>query len=101
MLSLYSLQAIGYNCHQLQSLSLGWCEGVSDEGVKSLAYGCPDLRALDLCGCVLITGTGSIIFVLVVFITHDYGHWNFPINHIDASYLASLLYLYVLLSYLN
>ncbi|KAL0651787.1 hypothetical protein Bca4012_094478 [Brassica carinata] len=21
----------------------------------NLAYGCPDLRALDLCGCVLIT----------------------------------------------
>lgn len=50
-----ALQAIGYNCIQLQSLNLGWCEGVSDAGVMSLAFGCPDLRALDLCGCVLIT----------------------------------------------
>lgn len=40
----------------MQSLNLGWCEGVTDEGVMSLAFGCPDLRALDLCGCVLITG---------------------------------------------
>lgn len=55
-------QAIGYNCHQLQSLNLGWCDRVGDEGVKSLAYDCPDLRALDLCGCVLITG---IPFVLI------------------------------------
>lgn len=51
------MQAIGYNCSKLQSLNLGWCDRVGDEGVKSLAYGCPDLRALDLCGCVLITGT--------------------------------------------
>ena len=43
----------------MQSLNLGWCDRVGDEGVKSLAYGCPNLRALDLCGCVLITGTGS------------------------------------------
>ncbi|KAG7941734.1 hypothetical protein I3843_16G060100 [Carya illinoinensis] len=51
-----ALQAIGCYCSQLQSLSLGWCDNVSDEGVMSLAYGCPDLRALDLCGCVCITG---------------------------------------------
>nr|XP_019704024.1 F-box protein SKP2A isoform X4 [Elaeis guineensis] len=50
-----ALQAIAYNCSQLQTLNLGWCEGVSDDGVTSLASGCPDLRALDLCGCVLIT----------------------------------------------
>ncbi|EPS69842.1 hypothetical protein M569_04919 [Genlisea aurea] len=55
-----ALKAIGFNCHQLQSLSLGWCDGVGDEGVKSLAYGCPDLRALDLCGCVLITDESVI-----------------------------------------
>jgi len=51
-----NLQAIGRNCSQLQSLNLGWCENVSDVGVMSLAYGCPDLRTLDLCGCVCITG---------------------------------------------
>ncbi|KAG6395115.1 hypothetical protein SASPL_145707 [Salvia splendens] len=39
----------------MQSLNLGWCDRVGDEGVKSLAYGCPNLRALDWCGCVLIT----------------------------------------------
>lgn len=50
------MQAIGHYCNQLQSLNLGWCEQVSDVGVMSLAYGCPDLRTLDLCGCVLITG---------------------------------------------
>jgi F-box and leucine-rich repeat protein 1 (S-phase kinase-associated protein 2) len=27
--------------------------------VTSLASGCPDLRAVDLCGCVLITGIWS------------------------------------------
>ncbi|WVY90146.1 hypothetical protein V8G54_035660 [Vigna mungo] len=46
-----ALQAIGRYCNQLQSLNLGWCENVSDVGVTSLAYGCPDLRTLDLCGC--------------------------------------------------
>ncbi|CAN7133944.1 unnamed protein product [Brassica rapa subsp. narinosa] len=51
----YTLEAIGNNCNQMQSLNLGWCEKISDDGVMSLAYGCPDLRTLDLCGCVLIT----------------------------------------------
>uniref|UniRef100_A0A5B6Z2H0 Putative F-box protein SKP2A-like n=1 Tax=Davidia involucrata TaxID=16924 RepID=A0A5B6Z2H0_DAVIN len=55
-----ALKAIGYNCHQLQSLNLGWCENVGDVGVMSLAYGCPNLRALDLCGCVLITDESVI-----------------------------------------
>ena len=50
------MQAIGENCNEMQSLNLGWCENISDDGVMSLAYGCPDLRTLDLCGCVLITG---------------------------------------------
>ncbi|KAG2243729.1 hypothetical protein Bca52824_094431 [Brassica carinata] len=39
----------------MQSVNLGWCENISDDGVMSLAYGCPDLRTLDLFGCVLIT----------------------------------------------
>ncbi|KAL7176296.1 hypothetical protein ACSBR2_029776 [Camellia fascicularis] len=55
-----ALKTIGYNCRQLQSLNLGWCENVGDVGVMSLAYGCPDLRALDLCGCVLITDDSVI-----------------------------------------
>ncbi|KAK1406884.1 hypothetical protein QVD17_38493 [Tagetes erecta] len=55
-----ALKAIGYNCGQLQSLNLGWCEEVGDAGVMSLAYGCPDLHALDLCGCVLITDESVI-----------------------------------------
>lgn len=55
-----SLQAIAYNCRQLQSLNLGWCEGVTDKGVICLALGCPDLRAMDLCGCVLITDESVI-----------------------------------------
>ncbi|GFY96537.1 F-box/RNI-like superfamily protein [Actinidia rufa] len=59
-----ALKAIGKNCNQLQSLNLGWCEKVGDVGVMSLAYGCPDLRALDLCGCVLITVKIIIDFLL-------------------------------------
>lgn len=55
-----ALQAIAYNCSELQSLNLGWCENVGDLGVTSLAYGCPNLRALDLCGCVLITDESVI-----------------------------------------
>ncbi|PKA57727.1 F-box protein SKP2A [Apostasia shenzhenica] len=55
-----ALQAIAYNCRQLQSLNLGWCEDVTDKGVICLALGCPDLRALDLCGCVLITDESVI-----------------------------------------
>lgn len=50
------VQAIGRYCHELQCLNLGWCEEVGDVGVMSLAYGCPDLRIVDLCGCVQITG---------------------------------------------
>ncbi|XVE60212.1 hypothetical protein DITRI_Ditri05aG0109800 [Diplodiscus trichospermus] len=44
----------------LQSLNLGWCENVGDLGVMSLAYGCPDLRCLDFCGCVLVTDDSVI-----------------------------------------
>ncbi|XP_043688487.1 F-box protein SKP2A-like [Telopea speciosissima] len=55
-----ALQAIACNCNQLQSLNLGWCEGVTDVGVICLALGCPDLRALDMCGCVLITDESVI-----------------------------------------
>lgn len=50
------MQAIGGYCKELQSLNLGWCENVGDVGVMSLADGCPDLRTVDLCGCVCITG---------------------------------------------
>ncbi|MFS7996097.1 putative leucine-rich repeat domain superfamily [Helianthus anomalus] len=49
-----ALKAIRYNCSQLQPLNLGWYEEVGDAGVTSLEYGCHDLHALDLCGCVLI-----------------------------------------------
>ena len=59
------MQAIGHNCNQLKSLNLGWCEQVGDAGVKCLAYGCPDLRALDLCGCVLITGILYLLLQLI------------------------------------
>lgn len=59
------LQAISHHCSQLQSLNLGWCESVSDEGITSLAFGCPDLRDLDLCGCVLITGILYISLPLI------------------------------------
>ncbi|KAK9003032.1 hypothetical protein V6N11_060603 [Hibiscus sabdariffa] len=52
----HALQAIGRNCNMLQSLNLGWYYNVGDHGVMSLAYGCPDLRCLDMCGCVCITG---------------------------------------------
>jgi F-box and leucine-rich repeat protein 1 (S-phase kinase-associated protein 2) len=55
------MQAIAQSCGQLQSLNLGWWEDVTDKGVTSLASGCPDLRALDLCGCVLITGIQSLL----------------------------------------
>ncbi|KAK3000478.1 hypothetical protein RJ639_021311 [Escallonia herrerae] len=55
-----ALKAIGYNCNQLQSVILGWCENVGDVGIMSLAYGCPELRVLDLCGCVLITDDSVI-----------------------------------------
>jgi F-box and leucine-rich repeat protein 1 (S-phase kinase-associated protein 2) len=53
------MQAIARNCGQLQSLNLGWCDTVTDWGVTRLASGCPELRAVDLCGCVLITGNSS------------------------------------------
>ncbi|KFK44465.1 hypothetical protein AALP_AA1G259800 [Arabis alpina] len=40
--------AIRENCNQMQSLNLGWCENTGNDEVMSLAYGCPDLRTLDL-----------------------------------------------------
>ncbi|KAK8624091.1 hypothetical protein V6N13_065448 [Hibiscus sabdariffa] len=56
----HALQAIGRNCNMLQSLNLGWYYNVGDHGVMSLAYGCPDLRCLDMCGCVCITDDSVI-----------------------------------------
>ncbi|KAK4741033.1 hypothetical protein SAY87_024621 [Trapa incisa] len=55
-----ALQAIGRNCRWLQSLNLGWCDNISDDGVVRLAFGCPHLRVLDLCGCVRITDDSVI-----------------------------------------
>jgi hypothetical protein len=64
------MQAIARNCTHMQFLNLGWCDNVTDEGVTSLASGCPDLRALDLCGCVLITGNCHICSRLTPWITY-------------------------------
>lgn len=33
-------------------MNLGWCEGVTEEGVQILAHCCSNLEVLDLCGCV-------------------------------------------------
>ena len=33
-------------------MNLGWCEGVTEEGVRGLAHCCSNLEILDLCGCV-------------------------------------------------
>jgi F-box and leucine-rich repeat protein 1 (S-phase kinase-associated protein 2) len=57
------VQTIAFNCGKLQSLNLGWCDSITDDGVTSLATGCPELRALDLCGCVLITGNVQYLCV--------------------------------------
>jgi F-box and leucine-rich repeat protein 1 (S-phase kinase-associated protein 2) len=64
------VQAIGHYCNELQSLNLGWCEQVSDVGVMSLAYGCPDLRTLDLSGCVLITGISFKITAVYIYLAN-------------------------------
>ena len=39
---------------KLGSVNLGWCEGVTEEGVQSLAHCCSGLEVLDLCGCVKV-----------------------------------------------
>ena len=41
-----------HGCRKLRSVNLGWCEGVTEEGVQSLARCCRQLEVLDLCGCV-------------------------------------------------
>ena len=38
-------------------MNLGWCERVTAAGVAALAAGCPGLRALDLCGCIWVSGS--------------------------------------------
>ncbi|CAF2109901.1 BnaC08g48450D [Brassica napus] len=49
-----AVEAIENHCHELQELHLS--KKNQCDGFMSLSYGCPDLRTLDLCGCVLITG---------------------------------------------
>ncbi|KAI8531464.1 hypothetical protein RHMOL_Rhmol11G0138700 [Rhododendron molle] len=56
-----TVEAIGDNCNELLSLNLGW-----------LAYGCPDLRAVVLCGCVLITDDS------VIALANNYLHLRSP-----------------------
>lgn len=51
------MQALAKNCIALQVLNLGWCERITDTGVVGLASWCSDIRNIDLCGCVNITGT--------------------------------------------
>nr|DAD39865.1 TPA_asm: hypothetical protein HUJ06_014188 [Nelumbo nucifera] len=84
-----ALQAIAYNCSQLQCLNLGWCEGVTDAGVTSLAYGCPDLRALDLCGCVLITGI-SYVEICYWAISDKMSQLNIENDHFDFLFEVSI-----------
>nr|GEZ38173.1 hypothetical protein [Tanacetum cinerariifolium] len=103
-----ALKAIGNNCDQLQLINLGWCEGVGDGEVMSLAYGCPNLRALDLCGCVLITDDQLKEFPREVSIMKNVHHLNVvvivgaitvrPHFSIVTKYLPRLL---VGLSFLN
>ncbi|KAL1095050.1 hypothetical protein V6Z11_D06G130900 [Gossypium hirsutum] len=50
-----AVETIAKFCHDLQDLDLSKSfKAIGDLGVMSLAYGCPDLRCLDLCGCVRI-----------------------------------------------
>ncbi|XP_016544262.2 F-box/LRR-repeat protein 7-like [Capsicum annuum] len=63
-----ALKAIGFYCNRMQTINLGWCDKIGDEGVMSLSYSCLDLRALDIGGCVLITGkTCVLVYVSNVF----------------------------------
>lgn len=52
----YAWQALAQNCSGLQYLNVGWCEQITDVGVTALALGCRDLRFIDFCGCLQITG---------------------------------------------
>ena len=62
-------QALAQNCSQLQLLNVGWCELITDAGVTALAVGCPDLRVVDFCGCLRITGSVRIFKTILSFET--------------------------------
>ena len=50
--------ALATGCPQLQSLDIGWCGNITDEGITALATGCPQLQSLDISWCRNITDEG-------------------------------------------
>jgi F-box and leucine-rich repeat protein 1 (S-phase kinase-associated protein 2) len=55
-----ALLALAQNCCDLQFLNFGL---VTDVGVTGLAQGCPEMRAVNLCSCVLITDESVVALV--------------------------------------
>jgi len=55
------LAALGATCHQLESLSMRGCDGISSSGVQQLARGCPLLTDVDFAGCMITDqGVGAL-----------------------------------------
>ena len=48
-------------CPQLQSLYIGWCDNITDEGIRAVATGCPQLQSLKFYNCDNITDAGREI----------------------------------------
>jgi len=42
-------------------LNIGGCDDITDEGIKALATGCPQLQSLDISWCDNITDEGREI----------------------------------------
>ena len=55
------IRAVATGCPQLQSLSIFGCYYITDAGIAALANGCPQLQSLYICGCVNITAAGRVI----------------------------------------
>ena len=55
------IRALATGCTQLQSLNIGGCYNITDAGIRALASGCPQLQSLNIDCCGKITAAGREI----------------------------------------
>lgn len=58
------LSEVGGGCRLLQNISLKACKDITDQGVRVLVRGCPELRCIDALGCNITDASVSFITAL-------------------------------------
>ena len=52
-----TLSYIARGCKHMRTVTLRWCHGVTDEGVRLLAHSCHEIESIDISSCYEVTDT--------------------------------------------